>query len=191
MGYNQAGVAGGKPGRAWRGAWRSDGATPDLRGGPGVRLLNRMKVSFTAKEYARLLELVYLGLGVTGAQSDDPQSMPERYAGVTQKTLALAETFGCADLVEVDAAGQFFPSAKLEEGPAREKLEKFVGDSFWAELASRLAERDLRAELGATKISDELAAEEIEKLEQLEDGYWREFETNGVDHVQVLRGGHG
>ena len=151
----------------------------------------RMKVSFSAKEYARLLELAYLGLGVTGVRADDPQSMPERYAGVAQKIFALAETFGCADLVEVDAEGQYFPSAKLEEGPAREKLDKFVDDSFWAELASRLAERDLRAGVGATKLSDELSDEDVEKLGQLEDGYWREFETNGVDHVQVLRGGHG
>jgi len=159
--------------------------------GWGAPLLNVMKVSFTAKEYARLLELACLGLAVTGAQSDDPQSLPERYADLAQKIFALAETFGCADLVEVDADGQFFPSAKLEEGPAREKLDKFVDDSFWAELASRLAERDLRAGFGATKLSDELSDEDVEKLGQLEDGYWREFETNGVDHVQVLRGGHG
>jgi hypothetical protein len=150
-----------------------------------------MKVSFSAKEYARLLELTCRGLGVAGARSDDAPGVPERYAAVTQKIFAFAETFGCADLVEVDAGGQFYPSAKLEEGPAREKLEKFVDESFWAELASRLAERDLRAELGATKLSDELSDEEVEKLGQLEDGYWREFEANGVDHVQVLRGGHG
>ena len=150
-----------------------------------------MKVSFTAKEYSRLLELAFLGLGVVGARSEDSESVPERYADVTQKIFALAETFGCADLVEADVDGQFIPSAKLEEGPAREKLEKFVDDSFWAELASRLAERDLRAGFGATKLSDELTDEDAEKLGQLEDGYWREFETNGVDHVQVLRGGHG
>ena len=159
--------------------------------GRGAPLLNGMKVSFTAKEYARLLELAYLGLEVAGVQADDPQSTPERYAGVAQKVFALAETFGCADLVEVDAEGQYFPSAKLKEGPAREKFDKFVDDSFWAELASRLAERDLRAGFGATKLSDELSDEDVEKLGQLEDGYWREFETNGVDHVQVLRGGHG
>jgi hypothetical protein len=150
-----------------------------------------MKVSFSVKEYARLLELACLGLEVAGASADDLQSMPERYAGVAQKIFALAETFGCAGLVEVDAGGQYFPSAKLEEGPAREKLDKFVDDSFWAELASRLAERDLRAGFGATKLSDELSDEDVEKLGELEDGYWREFETNGVDHVQVLRGGHG
>jgi hypothetical protein len=150
-----------------------------------------MKVSFTAKEYARLLELAHLGLWVAGARPDDPETMPERYADVAQKIYALAPTFGCEELVEVDAAGQFFPSSELTEGSTHEKLEKFIDDTFWAELALRLAERDLQAELGAMKLSDELSDEETEKLGQLEDGYWREFETHGVDHVHVLRGGRG
>ena len=180
MGYIQGGTVGDRAGQL-----------RTCASGQGTPLLSRMKVSFSAKEYARLLELAYLGLGVAGVGADDPESLPERYAGVTQKVFALAETFGCADLAEVDADGQFFPSAKLEEGPAREKLDKFVDDSFWAELASRLAERDLRAGFGATKLSDELSEEDVEKLGQLEDGYWREFETSGVDHVHVLRGGRG
>ena len=64
-------------------------------------------------------------------------------------------------------------------------------DAFWGELVARLAERDLRAELGATKLSEELTDEETEKLSALEDNYWREFEASGVDHVVVLRGGKG
>ena len=38
---------------------------------------------------------------------------------------------------------------------------------------------------------DEFTDEEKDKLETLEDSYWREFETRGVDHLNVLRGGHG
>lgn len=150
-----------------------------------------MKVSFTTKEYARLLELVHLGLWTAGSRPDDPATMPERYAGIAQKTFALAETFGCADLVEADVNGQFFPNEKLTEGPAHEKLEQFAEDVFWGELVGRLAERDLRAELGATKLSDELTDEEEARLAALEDNYWREFETSGVSHVVVLRGGQG
>ena len=46
-----------------------------------------MKVSFTTKEYTRLLELAHLGLWVAGARPDDPATMPERYAEVSQKVL--------------------------------------------------------------------------------------------------------
>lgn len=151
-----------------------------------------MKVSFTTKEYARLLELVHLGLSVAGARADDPATMPERYADIAQKTFGLAEVFGCSDLVEADVNGEFFVNEKLTDGVAREKLEAFSEDVFWRELVSRLAARDLRTEIGAEKTeAEELAPEDEEKLSAHEDAYWREFETHGVDHLVLLRGGRG
>jgi hypothetical protein len=150
-----------------------------------------MKVTFTPKEYARLLELAHLGLWVAGARPEDPATMPERYAGIAQKAFALAEPLGCADLVETDVNGQFFPNEKLTQGPVRDKIDQFVEDAFWSELVARLAERDLRGELGATKLSDELDDDEERRLVEIEDSYWREFEANGVTHLVVLRGGKG
>jgi hypothetical protein len=150
-----------------------------------------MKVSFTPKEYARLLELVHMGLWMAGARPEDPATMPERYGELAQKVLALAEPLGCADLVEVDVNGQYFPTEKLTDGPVHEKIDRFVEDAFWSELVARLAERDLRAELGATKLADELTEDEEAQLATLEDNYWREFETKGVDNLVVLRGGKG
>ena len=150
-----------------------------------------MKVSFTQKEFSRLLELVHLGLTVAGSRPDDPATMPERYSDLAQKVFGLAEPFGCADMVEVDVNGQYFPNEKITEGVANEKLANFHEDVFWNELVMRLAERDLRSELGATKLSDELTEDEEERLSALEDSYWREFETKGVDHLVLLRGGKG
>ncbi|MGH7957918.1 MAG: hypothetical protein ACREH8_13055 [Opitutaceae bacterium] len=150
-----------------------------------------MKVSFTAKEYARLLELAHLGLWVAGSRPDDPATMPERYAPIAQKAFGLAEALGCADLVEMDVNGQYYPGEKLLQGPVREKIDQFVEDAFWSELVARLSERDLRSELDVTKMSDELTEEEEQRLTVIEDIYWREFESNGVDHLVVLRGGKG
>jgi hypothetical protein len=152
-----------------------------------------MKVSFTTKEYTRLLELAHLGLWVTGSRPDDPATMPERYSELAQKLLGLAETFGCADLVEADVNGELFINEKLTDGPVREKLDAFVEDAFWGELVARLAERDLQAEQGkdVTKLGEEMSEDELERLEALEDSYWREFEASGVDHLVVLKGGKG
>lgn len=150
-----------------------------------------MKVSFTQKEFARLLELVHLGLWVAGSRPEDPSTMPERYAGLAQKVYGMAEVFGCGDMVEPDVNGQYFPNEKLTEGPAQEKLEAFTEDVFWHELVLRLSERDLRSELGATKLTDELTAEEEARLNAIEENYWLEFEASGVDHLVVLRGGKG
>jgi hypothetical protein len=150
-----------------------------------------MKVSFTQKEYARLLELVHMGLWVSGSRPEDPATMPERYGEIAQKVFALAEVLGCADLVEADVNGQYFPTEKLTTGPANEKIDRFVEDAFWGELVGRLSERDLHSELGATKLTEELTDEEEEKLAALEEKYWREFETKGTDNLVVLRGGKG
>jgi hypothetical protein len=150
-----------------------------------------MKVAFTTREYARLLELVHLGLTVAGSRTDEPESMPERYAGISQKIFELADACGCADLVDTDFTGRLFASEKLESGPAREKLDAFMDENFWNELAARLAERDLRAELGPRDEGTLFTSDEEERLAGFEEGYWREFETNGVDHVQVLKGGQG
>jgi hypothetical protein len=150
-----------------------------------------MKASFTSRDYARILELVHLGLWVAGTRPDEEGSTPERYAEVAQKLFGLATAFGCADLVTEEEGGGWRAAEKLGEGPAREKLDQFLDDTFWTELVQRLAERDLRAELGAAKLSDELSAEETTRLSALEDGYWREFEQRGVDHLHVLQGGRG
>ena len=141
-----------------------------------------MKISFTPKEYTRLLELTHLGLWMAGARPDDPATMPERYAELAQKIFALAEPLGCADLVEVDVNGQYFPTEKLTTGPVEDKIDRFVEDAFWSELVARLAERDLRSELGDTKLTEELTEEEEERLAAMEEKYWREFETKGTDN---------
>ena len=150
-----------------------------------------MKVSFTQKEYTRLLELAHLGLWMAGARPDDPATMPERYADLTQKLCGLAEPFGCGDLVEADVNGQLFLNERLTGGPVGEKIDRFIEDAFWSELVARLAERDLRAEQGPAKAGAELNEEDEERLAALEDRYWREFETSGVDHLMLLRGGQG
>jgi hypothetical protein len=152
-----------------------------------------MKVSFTAKEYGRLLELAHLGLWVAGARPDDPGTMPARYVDVAEKVFGLAENFGCADLVETDVNGQHYPAEKLTAGSVEQALTDFTADVFWSELAVRLAERDLQAELGrpAGGEPEPFTEAQEERLQLIEETYWREFEAHGTDHVVVLRGGQG
>jgi len=154
-------------------------------------LFRRMKVTFTTKEYARILELAYMGLRVANSESETPDILPERYADAAQKLFALATPLGCADLVEEVAEEEFQPSEKLETGPVLAKLVRFTEDAFWRELVERLAERDLRSELGATKLTEELNEGEEKRLEEIEDSYWREFEAKGTDFLVLLKGGRG
>jgi hypothetical protein len=153
-----------------------------------------MKVSFTTKEFARLLELVHLGMRtVMGRQGPEAPHF-ERYSEVEQKVLGLAEMFGCADLVDVGGDGKLVPSEKLEEN---ERVRKIAGeadnDIFWHELVARLADRDLATEQAKASLSGQPGPpiDTDARLKQLEDGYWQEFETNDLGNILLLKGGRG
>lgn len=160
--------------------------------------LHTMKITFTPKEYARLLELVHLGLhvAVRRADGDGPPENPptRRYEELEQKLLELAAPLGCAELVDVGALGRLVPSAKLAEDDRVQKLiGEYNNDTFWQELVVRLADRDLATQ--QTKLSLTGAGgpplDADLRLRELEDAYWEEFETNDLANVVLLRGGKG
>ncbi len=154
-----------------------------------------MKVTFTAKEYRQLLELVHLGMwAVTGYQGEDT-AVAKRYFDFDQKLLGLATELGCADLVEVRADGTLQPGAKLSEDErVRDLQSEFQNDVFWHELVARLADRDLAGDQGRRTMDTprvERPPTTDEKLKKIEEGYWKEFEKNDLANVVLLRGGRG
>jgi hypothetical protein len=154
-----------------------------------------MKVSFTAKEYRQLLELVHLGMwAVTGYQGDD-SAAAKRYFAFDQKLLERATEMGCADLVEERDDGTLQPAAKLaEDERVRDIQSDFQNDVFWHELVARLADRDVAGEQtkrGLETPGVEPPPSHDEQLKKIEERYWAEFEKNDLANVLLLRGGRG
>lgn len=153
-----------------------------------------MKVMFTPKEYTRLLELVHLGMRVVEGRQGEESPHVQRYAELEQKLYELATPLGCADLVDVGADGRLAPSEKLLTD---ERLDKICGDfdndTFWHELVTRLADRDLAAEQARQSVlgTGGPSIDADVRLRKLEDAYWDEFETNDLANVILLRGGKG
>lgn len=153
-----------------------------------------MKVTFTPKEFTRLLELVHLGMRTVEGRQGEVSPAVDRYADIEQKLFELATPLGCADLVDIGADGRLAPSEKLMRD---ERLTKIAGDfdndTFWHELVTRLADRDLAAEqarhsvLGAGGPPIDADA----RLRKIEDAYWDEFEKNDLANVILLKGGRG
>jgi hypothetical protein len=154
-----------------------------------------MKVSFTAKEYRQLLELVHLGMWtVTGYQGEDT-AVAKRYFALDQRLLGLATDMGCADLVEAREDATLQPAPKLaEEERVRDLQSEFQNDVFWHELVARLADRDFAGDQAKRTMETpgvEPPPSRDERLKQIEDGYWKEFEKHDLAHVFLLRGGRG
>lgn len=155
-----------------------------------------MKVMFTAKEYARLLELAFLGSRVVAGARPPEEENPHlaRYEDIQQKLFELATPFGCADLVTVASNGLLMPSEKLTEDERLRKIEgDYANDVFWHELVARLADRDLAAEQarGHAIGKDGPPIDADLRLKQIEDAYWDEFEKHDLAHFVMLRGSKG
>jgi hypothetical protein len=154
-----------------------------------------MKLTFTQKEYQRLLELTHLGMWVvTGYQGDDTAAA-KRYFELDQKLLELAEPMGSADLVEERPDGTLQPSPKLaDEEKVREIQGDFTNDAFWHELVARISDRDYSSEQAKRALTETPGVEPPpspeERVKQLEEIYWAEFEKNDLANVIVLRGGN-
>ena len=165
-------------------------------GGGGGAFRRVMKVMFTAKEYARLLELVYLGSRVVAGSRPPEEENPylSRYQEIQQKLFDLATPLGAADLVTVASNGLLTPSEKLAEDERLRKIEgDYANDTFWHELVARLADRDLAAEQarGHAKGKDGPPIDADARLKEIEDSYWDEFEKHDLAHFVLLRGAKG
>lgn len=155
-----------------------------------------MKISITQKEYARLLELAYMGMWVaTSREEDFDDAHPGRYEAVYQMLLRNAPNMGCANLVngDPDSGRAMAESEELENGRAGELIEKFENDCFWDELCDRLAERDLERELSREPPSkgmphDEKFTHEMDRVDALSARYRDEFVKHDLDNVIVLFG---
>jgi hypothetical protein len=111
----------------------------------------------------------------------------KHYAELEQKMYALAGDFGCGHLVQYsESDSRYYPTRELEDGPARDFIEAFEGDTFWSQLVEHLAERDLIRELGKEKFGALDRAERWERLENLETRYWEEFQSNGLERLEIV-----
>jgi hypothetical protein len=169
--------------------------TAGARPGKVTRIVFPMKLTFTQKEFQRLLELTHLGMWVVTGYQGDETAAAKRYFDLDQKMLELAESMGCADLVEQRPDGTLQPSPKLaEEERVREIQGDFSNDAFWHELVARISDRDYSTEQAKRALADTPGVEPPptpeERVKQLEEIYWAEFEKNDLDNVIVLRGGN-
>ena len=157
-----------------------------------------MNITFSRKEFTRLVELVYLGGLVAGAADGDSGRYTRRYGELAGKIYKLAATHedGRPEYVEEneEIEGAFAPSFLLEtDSPAAGALEKYENHVFWDELISRLAERDVRREeaRNPSPPSDdpEAALEAQSKREDRQEARYRdEFVKNDLGNVFVMFG---
>lgn len=147
-----------------------------------------MSLELNRTELERLLELAALGDWLVNGHRPEHERA-EAHDAPLQKLFALAEENGLGYLVATDEqTGDLKPSeALLSRLALAGHVAEYDDCVFWDELAIRLAERDLRAELGAAVFDALPPHERHERVDALAETYDREFDVRGVDRLRLDR----
>ena len=147
-----------------------------------------MKIEFSPEEYRLLLDMLYIAEWVMSSHKTekDPEVVP--YEALEQKLLALAIQMGFGDLVEYDdKLKKHFPTRLYEDtAKAMAFIEEYDNDSFWEELAQRLATRDLIQKEGK-KLETMDRWERLNKQFDLAEQYTQEFVEHGLERLVVQK----
>jgi hypothetical protein len=144
-----------------------------------------MTLELTSEEIRSLMHMVSLALYVAEANQDTAHTEElDAMQGVADKVFEAGWSEGHRDIAEFDATrGQYMLREEYETDSVYAKsIQEFEDDFFWGELASALAERDLRLK-GGQKLDP---VEMSERLRDLEDHYLDHFTDHGVDHLRLI-----
>ncbi len=133
-----------------------------------------MTIELTAKEFRRLLDMVFIGNWVLNSTRGDDRF--EDYDNVESKLFALCRNTPMESLVEL-YNGQFVPSQAFNDGGIHEAIVNYEDNIFFDVLAEELARRDM----GYPEITSGNYDELVSRMED----YIDEFESHGTDNIVI------
>jgi hypothetical protein len=144
-----------------------------------------MTLELTSDEIRSLMHMVSLALYVAEANQDESCTDDlNAMQAVADKVFEAGWREGHRDIAEFDPArGQYMLREEYESDSVYSKsIQEFEDDFFWGELATALAERDVKLKSNQNIDPVELS----ERLRDLEDNYLDHFTDHGVDHLRLI-----
>ena len=146
-----------------------------------------MKINVTKKEYRTLLDIIHIADWVLHAHDTEGRTDTQEYQELFQKFFALAEEMGYDDLIQLSKEdSKYYPTFNFEsESVAENLIQEFENNSFWEELTSRLARRDVMKEKNAQSVADLSDEEWFEAMTTAEEKWVKEFDSHDLDRISV------
>lgn len=133
-----------------------------------------MNIELSAKQFRRLLDMVYIGNWVLNSARGNDRFRD--YDELEEKLFGLCRQEGMNSLAR-HWCGHVYPSEAFQEGGIHEAIADYEDAIFFQILAEELARRDL----GLVDTDPE----DFTELQTRTEDYLCEFEKNGLDSVSV------
>jgi len=146
-----------------------------------------MKINITKKEYRTLLEMIEIAHYVLFGHKTEEDPETNKFRELEQKFLSYAKDMGAKHLVTRNAkAGKYFITKEFEDKSAyMNYIDEYNNETFWDELAERLALRDLLRQEGEDKVREMSLTDRFQKVEAIRGKYFNEFHKNGINSISV------
>jgi hypothetical protein len=148
-----------------------------------------MHLRFSDQELATLVEMVSLAALVASWNQKESADGPlAAYEALEHKILERAGHAGLGDWIEFDEEKQRLRLKEaVEDGLfCHECYDEFRNESFWDELAVRMADRDLARAIGLQAWENLTEDQRRERTAAWEKRYWEEFSKRGIDRLVVM-----
>ena len=148
-----------------------------------------MHLRLTDQELATLVEMVSLAANVASwNHKENASEKIAEFEDLESKILEKAGHSGLAEWIEFDEESRRFRIREEIEQRLfySECYEEFRNESFWDELAIRLADRDLARAIGFQAWEKLTEEQRRARTTSLEKRYWDEFSKNGVERIVVV-----
>lgn len=144
-----------------------------------------MQIDLTKNEYRTLLEMAYLADWMLHAH--ETTVAEDEYRQLETKLLSQAKDFECEDLVDyVSHLKGFYPSRSLEDSPnVRHAIDNYNDMTFWEELISKLANRDVMRQYSSDDLANMRPEERCRLFWDAESEYEDVFREVGLDAITV------
>ena len=150
-----------------------------------------MKIDFSKEEYRALVEVFSLTGMVLDAHGRGQVPEKKAFYELEQKIYASCDDFGSGDLIRRDERSNELARKWDEKSPERmvRIYDQFVDDAFWEELITRMAGRDLQAEMTLTGVGEDALADEKwqKRKSELELHYENAFRQSGLEGICLTR----
>ncbi len=145
-----------------------------------------MKINFTNKEYAVLIEMLDIASWVISAHKNTVGPREKPYDDLRKKLYALAPDFGCEDKITYSKEDDdYYETRDFEEAAHREFIEEYDNETFWAQLIDRLVMRDTSNEVGEEAFMNSDMENHFPILERYEEIWSKEFEQHSLDNLVI------
>lgn len=148
-----------------------------------------MHLRFSDQELATLVEMVSLAATIASwNQKEMAEQGIATYEELESKILEKALQSGLGSWIEFSEEKQQHQlKEEIEEGLfSHECIEEFRNESFWDELAVRLADRDLIRSIGLNQWESLSEEERRSRTTAIEKRYWDEFSSRGVERLLLV-----